>query len=102
MDNSRKRPLMQSSSPGDEGYADDDGYQTKRIKDQDDIADLGLIPEEEAWDFVTEELLDSPTTIPTPRSTQFDGINFKNYDPAKSLFLLCVLGDLTLPLAVLQ
>jgi hypothetical protein len=102
MDNYRKRPLTQSSSPGDEGYADDDGDQTKRFKDQDDIADIGLIPKEEAWNFVTEELLDSPTTIPTPNVTQFDGNNFKNYDPAKSLFVLCVLGDLTLPLAVLQ
>lgn len=102
MDSSRKRPLTSSSSPGDEGYADDDADQTKRVKDQDDIADIGLIPREEAWNFVIEELLDSPTTIPTPSLTQFDGNNFKKYDPSKSLFVLCVLGDLTLPLAVLQ
>lgn len=102
MDSSRKRPLTYPSSPGDEGYADDAADQTKRVKDQDDIADIGLIPQEEAWDFATEELLDSPTTIPTPDATQFDGNNFKNYDPAKSLFVLCVLGDLILPLAVLQ
>lgn len=102
MDSSRKRPLTSSSSPGDEGYADDDADQTKRVKDQDDIADIGLIQQEEAWNFVIEELLDSPTTIPTPSLTQFDGNNFKKYDPSKSLFVLCVLGDLTLPLAVLQ
>lgn len=98
MDGSRKRPLTQSSSPGDEGYADDDDDQTKRIKDHDSIADIGLIPEEEAWSFVIEELLDSPTTIPTPSASQFDGNNLKNYHPSKSLFVLCVLGDLTLPL----
>lgn len=102
MDSSRKRPLTYLDSPGDEGYADNDADQTKRIKDQDDIADIGLIPEEEAWNFVTEELLDSPTTIITPNATQFDGNNFKNYDPAKSLFVLCVLGDSTLPLTVLS
>jgi hypothetical protein len=101
MDSFRKRPLTQSSSPGDEGYADDDGDQMKRIKDQDSISDIGLIPAEEAWNFTTEELLDSPTTIPTPNATQFDGNNFKNYDPTKSLFVLCVLGDLTLALDVL-
>ena len=102
MEISRKRPLTQSSSPGDEGYADDDGDSTKRIKDYDNTADIGLIPAEEAWNFVTEELLDSPTTLPTPSATQIDGNNFKNYDPAKSIFVLCVLGDLTLPLAVLH
>lgn len=102
MESSRKRPLTYSSSPGDEDHADDDADQKKRAKDKDDIADIGLIPLEEAWNFVTEELLDSPTTIPTPNATQFDGNNFKNYDPNHSLFVLCVLGDLTLPLAVLQ
>jgi hypothetical protein len=102
MDSSRKRPLTQSSSPGDEGYADDDGDSPKRIKDQDNVADIGLIPAKEAWDFVVEELLDSPTSIPTPNATQFDGNNFKNYDPTKSLFVLCVLGDLVSPLTILQ
>jgi hypothetical protein len=101
MDGSRKRPLMPSSSPGDEGYADDEVDQAKRTKDQDSITDIGLIPKEEAWNFVIEELLDSPTTIPTPNASQFDGNNFKNYDPSKSLFVLCVMGDLTFPLDVL-
>ncbi|TID27740.1 Bifunctional dethiobiotin synthetase/7-8-diamino-pelargonic acid aminotransferase [Venturia nashicola] len=102
MESSRKRPLTYSSSPGDDGYADDDAGQAKRVKDSDEIADIGLIPPEEAWNFVTEELLDSPTTIPTPDATQFDGNNFKNYDSNKSLFVLCVLEDLTLSLAVLH
>jgi hypothetical protein len=101
MDTSRKRPLIQSSSPGDEGYAESDSDQLKRMRNHDPLESIALIPEDRAWNFGTGELLDSPTTIPSPGPAQLDGNNFKNYDPSKSLFVLCVLGDLTLPLDLL-
>jgi hypothetical protein len=99
---SRKRALTSSASPRDEGYADEDtGDPLKRTKTIDEVNALGLISKEEAWQFNTAELLDSPTTIPTPNPGQVDGNNFKHYDPSKSIFVLCVLGNLSLQLDLL-
>jgi len=104
MDNSgsRKRPIDLADSPGDEGYADNEpSEQSKRVKDVDPIESVGLIPKESAWQFDTAELLDSPTTIPTPSDSQFNGNNFKSYDASNSLFVLCVMGEMTLQLDLL-
>jgi hypothetical protein len=102
---SRKRMFATSDSPRDEGYADEEmangNDQQKRNKSTDAVQDIALIPKNEAWEFDTAELLDSPTTIPTPNPAQLDGNNFKQYDPAKSLFLLCVVGQMTLQLDLL-
>jgi len=98
---SRKRAFT-SESLGDEGYADNENNdQQKRNKSVDEVQNIHLIPALEAWPFDTAELLDSPTTIPVGNPGQVDGNNFKNYDPSKSLFLLCVIGNTTLQLDLL-
>jgi hypothetical protein len=97
---SGRRPLANSQSPGDEGYADDE-TNDRRSRNAAETDDLGLISKDEAWQFDIAELLDSPTTIPIPTNGQKDGNNFKEYDPAKSLFVLCVLGSLTVQLDLL-
>jgi hypothetical protein len=91
-----QRVQVDSLSPGDKGYADGDA--AAESSKAEDLKSLSLIPKNEAWEFDISDLLDSPTTIPTPNPGQTDGNNFKNYDPAKSLFALCVLGKFTLQL----
>jgi hypothetical protein len=94
-----RRVLTESQSPGDEGYAE--GETRDESPKTEDLKGLNLIPKNEAWQFDISDLLDSPTTIPTPNPGQVDGNNFKSYDPAKSLFVLIVLGKLTSQLDLL-
>lgn len=102
---SRKRTFAASEPLGDDMCADEEmaegGDQQKRNKNTDQVQDIGLIPRHEAWQFDTSELLDSPATIQTPNTGQLDGNNFKQYDQSKSLFLLCVIGEMTLQLDLL-
>jgi hypothetical protein len=102
---SRKRAFVNSESSGDGGYANDDigqsADQQKNNKSVDAVQDIGLIPSKEAWPFDTSELLDSPTTIPSPNPAQVDGNNFKQYDQSKSIFLLSVIGEVTMQLDLL-
>jgi hypothetical protein len=65
----------------------------KRTKVLDDIETVKLVPKAQAWDFDVAALLDLPTRVSRAPERE-SGNNFKNYDPLKSLFILCVIGTL--------
>jgi hypothetical protein len=67
----------------------------------DQLNKLALIPAHDSWHFDITELLDSQTYIPPARTGQKAGNNFKNYDPKKSIFVLCVIGSLDVHLHLL-
>jgi hypothetical protein len=77
------------TSPGSSPERDS----SKRTKVLDDIETVKLVPKAEAWDFDVAALLDSPTRVSQAHERE-SGNNFKNYDPLKSLFILCVVGTL--------
>lgn len=102
---SLKRAFDASDSAGDEEQADagriDLGDQPKRNKNSDPVHNIQLISEKEAWRFGVTGLLASPTTIPVVVPGQLDGNNSKQYDPSRSLFVLCIIGDMTLQLDII-
>ena len=65
----------------------------KRTKTVDDIETIKLVPKAEAWDFDVTALLDLPTRVSQAPERE-NCNNFKNFDPSKSLFILCVIGTL--------
>ncbi|KIW01476.1 uncharacterized protein PV09_07230 [Verruconis gallopava] len=103
---SRKRPFttrgsLSDNDPEEANATDVIIDNPKKNKSVDPVQDVALISKDEAWKFDTSELLDSHITIPALGSGQIDGNNFKRYDSSKSLFLLCVVGEMTLQLDLL-
>lgn len=80
-----KRGASPSSSP--------DRNLLKRTKAVDDVETIKLVPKAQAWDFDVAALLDLPTHVSRAPEREYEN-NFKNYDPLKSLFVLCVIGTL--------
>lgn len=101
---SRKRTLDVTDA-GDEDNGLHQKYDVndhqKRNKSIDDVHDISLVPKAEAWHFNAAELWKYRGIMAEVTPGQLEAYNLKNYDPTKSLFLLCVIGEIKLQLDLL-